>query len=91
MENVFKVNQTRKESASQVAKVLNEREMLFQLDVVERVNDFALVAVTDVAQVEYTEKSIKGMESFLEVLKGLVDNKDDIDELLEELSSLQHV
>jgi hypothetical protein len=50
-----------------------------------------LLVKTDQASIEYQEFTQDGMEWFLSKLKMFVNNKDDIDELFEEMEDLQTI
>ncbi|WP_137743320.1 hypothetical protein [Robertmurraya siralis] len=79
------VNQEREKTAQQIAGILNNCEMLLGLDIEKRVDKYSLFIKTDQLSVEYKEFTKDGMEWLLSKLKDYVVNKDDIDELLEEI------
>ncbi|WP_025912013.1 hypothetical protein [Priestia flexa] len=86
--NVSKFNQKRATSAKQVAEVLNNCKMLIDLHLEERPNEIVLIAQTDSASIEYTEKKVRRMDAFLDRLMEYVNNKEGIEELKEELMDL---
>ncbi|MDE5168266.1 hypothetical protein [Paenibacillus larvae] len=84
MTAIFKVNQTRKESALEVSSILNNCFMLLNLELKNQGNKVVLHVITDSAAVQYTETK-DGMLSFLTKLREYVTSKEDINELLEEV------
>lgn len=87
----MKTNQEREKTAIQIADVLNNCNMLLDLHIEERVDKYTLYVETDQTNIEYQEFSKDGMEWFLSTLKSHVYNKENIDELFEEMESLQEV
>ena len=85
MNTIFKVNQSRGKSVAQIAEILNTCEMLLNLEIENQMNKVVLHVITDSATVQYTEITRDGMLSFLTKLREYVTNKEDIDELLEEV------
>jgi hypothetical protein len=88
---ILKTNQEREKTALQIADVLNNCNMLLDLHLENRLDKFTLFVETDQVSIEYKEFTKDGMEWFLSKLKMYVDNKDDIDELFEEMGSLEIV
>lgn len=86
MENMktFTVNK-RKESVEKIASALNNCDMLLGFEIEDRVNSLVLHVQTNELVIEYTEVEPENMKTFLNDLKSIVNNKDDIDELLEEI------
>lgn len=83
------VNQKRTTTATEIANLLNNCFMLLRLEIEFNGSNFSLNLETDMAQVVYKENSKKGMNLFLNELKLLVNNKEDICELLDELNDLE--
>jgi hypothetical protein len=88
---ILKTNQEREKTALQIADVLNNCNMLLDLHLENRLDKFTLFVETDQVSIEYKEFTEDGMNWFLSKLKMHVDNKDDIDELFEEMESLEIV
>ncbi|WP_182004655.1 hypothetical protein [Priestia aryabhattai] len=84
-----KFNQSRKKSAQEIASILNDCNMLIDLSIEDQANKIVLNVQTDSVSAQYTELDTKRMDSFLGALIEYVDNKDDIEELKEELMDLQ--
>jgi hypothetical protein len=84
----MKVNQGREETAQQIANIINNCNMLLSLDVSESFGKYILNVQTDQTIIEYKEMSLDGMEWFLSKLKSHLNNKEDIDEIFEELEYL---
>ncbi|MDT2262236.1 hypothetical protein P7H06_25900 [Paenibacillus larvae] len=74
-------------SALQIADILNTSEMLLQLEIEIRGSNLALLVTTDTATVVYGEATKEGMLKFLSKQEHAV-NKEDIDELLEEVQHM---
>lgn len=85
----FKANQSRFLSALEVASILNNCKLLLRLEVENKANKMVLQVVTDSVNIQYTEVNTTGMLSFLFKLKEYAENKGDIDELLDEVNSLE--
>ncbi|PAV30235.1 hypothetical protein CIL05_07140 [Virgibacillus profundi] len=85
MVDTFKVNQCRKQSAKEIGTALNECNMLFKCDIEDQANKIVFHIITDSVDIQYTELDNKRMDNFLSVLKDFVVNKEDIEELKEEL------
>lgn len=84
MNTTFTVNK-RTQSIEGIAKVLNECNMLLELYIEDKANVLVLHVETDELEMEYTEVNEKDMLNTLNRLKELVSNKDDIDELIQDL------
>ncbi|QHZ51208.1 hypothetical protein [Paenibacillus larvae] len=85
---IYKANQNRRMSALQTAYILNTCEMLLRLEIEIRGSNLALLVATDTATVVYGEATKEGMLKFLSKLKEHAVNKEDIDELLEEVQHM---
>ncbi|MFT3657313.1 hypothetical protein DALLNEIH_03771 [Bacillus sp. B01(2024)] len=85
MNDIFKVNQNRHKTAMEISEVLNNRSMLLNLEVEDRVSNVQLHVVTDSVHLEYSECKKEGMEKFLATLREHVINKNEVDELLEDI------
>ncbi|MEV2911344.1 hypothetical protein ABNF65_22730 [Paenibacillus larvae] len=89
MSTIYKVNQNRKKSALEVSEILNNCELLLRFEIENQVNKVVLHITTDSAVAQYAEVNKPGMLSFLSKLKEYATNKNDIDELLEEVQYLE--
>jgi hypothetical protein len=87
----LKTNQSREKTALQIADVLNNCNMLLDLHIERKLDKFTLFVETDQVSIEYKEFTEDGMNWFLSKLKMAANNKDDIDELFEEMESLEIV